>query len=168
MRSSQRQAAAAAAAASAAASTPTSEPDTPEAPTSTLSPPMSALTHEDEKKDIKAIAEAVESTLQDQEMQQAGALDVPASLKRKVRKANSNGFVKRLKFRKIATNSIFVFHCGFFSFFFLRWSKSWMNRTNWRPRRRSWQKNHERKPKNMYQQSQIKKLTHLVVTQEQK
>ncbi|KAG0027968.1 hypothetical protein BGZ81_005130 [Podila clonocystis] len=82
VRSSQRQAAAAAAA-SAAASTPTSEPDTPEAPASTLSPPMSALTHEEDKKDFKAMPEA-ESMLQDQEMLQASALDVPASLKRKM------------------------------------------------------------------------------------
>ncbi|KAG0100700.1 hypothetical protein BGZ93_007690 [Podila epicladia] len=84
VRSSQRQAAAAAAAASAAASTPTSEPDTPEAPATTLSPPMSALTYEDDKRDIKALTEAAESTFQDQEMQQAGALDVQASLKRKM------------------------------------------------------------------------------------
>ncbi|KAF9334983.1 hypothetical protein BG006_001145 [Podila minutissima] len=84
VRSSQRQAAAAAAAAaSVAMSTPTSEPDTPEAPATTLSPPMSALTHEDDK-DMKALTEAAESAFQDQEMQQAGALDVPASLKRKM------------------------------------------------------------------------------------
>lgn len=87
MRSNQRQAAAAvAAAASAAASTPTSDPDTPDAPASTLSPPMSALTHEDDKKDVKiAIEESMDGTPQDQEMQLAGALDVPTSLKRKVR-----------------------------------------------------------------------------------
>lgn len=87
MRSNQRQAAAAAAAASAAASTPTSNPDTPDAPATTLSPPMFALTHEDDKKDVKiAMEEPVGGSPQDQEMQQAGALDVPASLKRKVKK----------------------------------------------------------------------------------
>lgn len=88
MRSNQRQAAAAtaAAAASAAASTPTSDPDTPDAPASTLSPPMSALTHEDDKKDDKiAMEESMDGTPQDQEMELAGALDVPTSLKRKVR-----------------------------------------------------------------------------------
>ncbi|KAF9394404.1 hypothetical protein CPC16_011381 [Podila verticillata] len=86
VRSNQRQAAAAAAAAvSAAASTPTSDPDTPDAPATTLSPPMSALTHEDDKKDVEIVMEEpVDGTPQDQEMQQADALDVPASLKRKM------------------------------------------------------------------------------------